>query len=518
MRSMGPADAGDARTGSPGWRRLSPWALVFIVASGLQRFVRENLYMFAGAGAGFAFIDWLGLRELVLFAVLVLLAAVLASLIYHRRFRFRLEADAVRVRSGLFQQSELRLRFARVMNVHLSQPFYFRPLGLVRFALETPGAAQSEVELPGISRAFAEEMRERILAMRDARGAIDGPARDGADCDRAAPAPSSETVGGETLYSARARDVVLHGLVSNQLWLVVGALFPVLGLFENFLDRLDAVDPEGIGRHLPEQLWLTLLLVLAGAFIIVAVVSMVVSGVRFAGFTLLREGQRLRTRAGLLDRREQAVPVAKLHAFDYVSTAIGRLLGRGYLIGRQAALADWEQPGRKSRFLVPGLSTHTGPPLLEVLASTRGVPPPLADVSPLFRRVWSWRLALLLVAVAFGLMLATGGSGWLFFVAGVPLVVALVHLRWRRWGWAFEHGQFRVRQGLFGYRLTVFEFERVQHVALRRSPLQRRRGLADLVLTLPHGPVSVPFLPFETAAALANRCVAGVETAAVHRV
>ncbi len=515
---MSPADADEVRTEGSGWRRLSPWALVFIVASGLQRFVRENLYMFAGAGAGFAFIDWLGLRELVLFAVLVLLAAVLASLIYHRRFRFRLEADAVRVRSGLFQQSELRLRFARVMNVHLSQPFYFRPLGLVRFALETPGAAQSEIELPGIPRALAEDMRERILAVRDAGGRLDGPARDHTDGDSAGSTSSSKAAQGETLYSARARDIVLHGLVSNQLWLVVGALFPVLGLFENFLDRLEAVDPEGLGRHLPEQLWLTLLLVLAGAFVIVAVLSMAVSGVRFAGFTLLREGQRLRTRAGLLDRREQAVPMTKLHAFDYASTAIGRLLGRGYLIGRQAALADWEQPGRQGRFLVPGLSTHTGPPLLEVLASTRGAPPPLAGVSPLFRRVWSLRLALLLVAAAVGLVLITGWSGWLYTVAGVPFVVALVHLRWRRWGWAFENGQCRVRQGLFGYRLTVFEFERVQHVALRRSPLQRRRGLADLVLTLPHGPVSVPFLPFETAVGLANRCVARVETAAVHRV
>ena len=513
---MDPADAGDAATEGSGWRRLSPWALVFIVASGLQRFVRENLYMFAGAGAGFAFIDWLGLRELVLFAVLLLLAAVLASLIYHRRFRFRLEADAVRVRSGLFQQSELRLRFARVMNVHLSQPFYFRPLGLVRFALETPGAAQSEVELPGIPRALAEAMRERILAGRDAGGAIGGPARD--DVDDTGARPSSGAVESETVYRARARDVLLHGLVSNQLWLVLGALFPVLGLFENFLDRLEAVDPEGLGRYLPEPLWLTLLVVLGGAFVIVALLSMVVSGVRFAGFTLLWEDQRLRTRAGLLDRREQAVPVAKLHAFDYVSTAIGMLLGRGYLIGRQAALAEWEQPGRQGRFLVPGLSTDTGPALLERLASTRGVPPPLVGVSPLFRRVWSWRLALLLVAPAAGLVLVTGWSGWLYAAAGAPLVVVLVHLRWRRWGWAFEDGQFRVRQGLFGYRLTVFEFERVQHVALRRSPLQRRRGLADLVLTLPHGPVSVPFLPFETAAGLANRCVARVETAAVHRV
>lgn len=138
-------------------------ALVFLIARAVQRFVRENLFLFVGAGAGVAFVERLGIRELLLFAAVVLAAVVVGAVIHHRRFRFRVEDDAVRVRRGVFEHKELRVRFSRVQNVQLGQPVYFRPFGLVQFSLETPGAAEREVELPGIPRRLAEEMRDRIL-------------------------------------------------------------------------------------------------------------------------------------------------------------------------------------------------------------------------------------------------------------------------------------------------------------------------------------------------------------------
>jgi len=48
------------------WQRLAPLALVFLLIGAVQKLIRENLFLFAGAGFGAAVFDWIGLRELVL--------------------------------------------------------------------------------------------------------------------------------------------------------------------------------------------------------------------------------------------------------------------------------------------------------------------------------------------------------------------------------------------------------------------------------------------------------------------
>ena len=58
------------------WYRLSGLALVFIILNGLQKQIRENLFLFAGAGAGAAFTDWLGLREFLLLILLLYAVAI----------------------------------------------------------------------------------------------------------------------------------------------------------------------------------------------------------------------------------------------------------------------------------------------------------------------------------------------------------------------------------------------------------------------------------------------------------
>lgn len=513
------------------WQRLSPWALVFIVVNGLIKTVRQNISVFLGAGAGFAFIGKLGMRELGLAALALLLIAIVAAMIYHRRFRFRLEDDAIRIRSGLLLQKELRIRFARVLNVNLSQPFYLRPLGLMRFSLDTAGAKQKEVELPGISSALAEQLRDRIAVVRE----------NSEEAAEIAADPSANTV----LYQARGRDLLLHGLASNQLWVIVGTFFGLIGFFEQRLGSWDFFDRAG-GR-LVDVFGGPVLAIAgfaAGFIVAVAMLSMLISWVRFGGYRLeLAEdgngGLRLLSRAGLLDRKERTLPVDKLHAFELVQTAIGRLLGRWYLVGRQAGTQNVGQTARDEQFLVPGLNGETARALLpliasEQLASEQGgeLFPEMQPILPLFKRVMAWRTVLLVALnagiLAVGLWLGDGAvrlmgtdqliSPWLLGALVCLCALAIIWQRWRRWGHACLDGRAWIRHGLIGQRITTFALDRVQQVQLRQSPAQHRNQAVNLVLVLPHGPVTVPFLSLESARPLVNEVLYRVETARVHRI
>ncbi len=496
-------------TAADGWQRLSPLALVFLVLSGLQRQVRENLFLFAGAGAGAAFTDWLGLRELVLIVSVFFLLSVLGAMIYHRRFRFRLDDDAVRVRRGLIERKEVRVRFDRVQNIQLGQPLYFRPFGLVRFSLQTPGAADKEVELPGIHRSLAETMRDRISAARSGTDFADDKL---ADSDAA---PAEDAI----LFRATPGRLFLHGLSSNQVWVIAGLFFYLAGnLLNRFEERLEGLFEEAAGNAealtLAAPDWLLGLSVVLALLLILFGLSGVLALVRFWGFELLESGDRLVASSGLFDRREQTVRQAKVTGLVLRQSAVGRLLGSWHVIVRQTRSSDLESDGRKNAFVLPGLAVgdleltrHLLPGLVR--------PTELHGVSPRFRRfAWS-RLLVVQLLVLVGLALLLGASHWALLLVAVlaALALPLLHLRFRHWGWARQGFRLWVRSGLLGHRLEGFDLRQVQQARITSSPSQRRHDLVSLELVLPHGAVAIPFLPGNAAARLANEALALAESA-----
>ena len=121
------------------WQRLSPWALVYLFLRGTVGIVRQNLPVLLGAGAGAAFLDAIGLREIFMLVGALLAISLLVSLLQHRRFKFRIDGDLLLVRKGIFEQSELKVRSAQIQQVLVEAPWHLRLFGLVRFSVDTPG-------------------------------------------------------------------------------------------------------------------------------------------------------------------------------------------------------------------------------------------------------------------------------------------------------------------------------------------------------------------------------------------
>jgi putative membrane protein len=137
----------------------------------------------------------------------------------------------------------------------------------------------------------------------------------------------------------------------------------------------------------------------------------------------------------------------------------------------------------------------------------------MAAIDPGFRRMLWQRLLLVWLLLMIPVVLTPDrGAGLLIPMAAVLVTaLALVHLRWRHWGWQLEGTLLWIRRGLFGQRLEVIELERVQQASLVESPWQRRHDLLTLELILPQGALTIPYLPADTAARLANRTLQAAE-------
>ena len=479
-----------------GWSRLSPWAMVFLFLRGLVRFLRENIPLLAGAGAGIAFVEAIGLREVVLGAAFLLTAGALLCLLYYRRFRYRVEDAVLLVQKGLVEHSELKVHADQIQQVMIEEPWNLRLFGLVRFSVDTPGGSATEVELPGITREAAEDLRRALDGAEEHAGMTE---------PEAGPAP---------LFRATTPALLLHGLASNYAWFALAAMAPFLNRIERLIrERWDDIELPAFLAELLERpllggasLLLILLVCLIGA-------SVVISVLRFYGFELYRSTGnahrevRFSQRSGLLSRKEQVLSARRLQVVEQVQSAIGRLLGRQHLVCRQIGSVQSEQDVSGQMFLVPALDAPTAASLLPEFWPGVATSATFQPVSRHYRRVIWLRLSLLTALIL----------GWIAFEqADVRLLLGIVpvlgvlwpiaHLRWRAVAWHEQDDYLQVRRGVLGRRISIFPRVSVQRAGLQQSWFQRRRGVATLHLTLASGPITIPYLP----AAVAWRLLADV--------
>ena len=500
------------------WRALPKSAVGALYINGIQRFVRENLIAFFGAGTGFAVSESLGWREFGLGAGLVLLVGMLIAVIYHRRFRYRVDEDSVRVRKGLFEQQEIKVRFERVQNVGFSQPFYLRPLGLIRVTLETPGAAQTEVSLPGIASREATALRDMVSGVAGCRVGDDG-LPDEKNPPESPNAPSAA-------FSATAADLFKYGLTSNQIWILLAVFSaPISNWIESRVGRwVDQLSAAGLDMEMLRAAPLLLALFVGVLIVSAALLLMALSGllaiVRFSGYRLVRETERFKSRFGLLDVREKSLRLAKLHAIETVQTAVGRILGQWHAVGHQTGAAQLEQATNNDRrFLIPGIDDDRLDSVVGMLRGRSWDAPDWKAIDPRFRTMLWSRISLVLVGIALLLwLLLPGHLAWppLAILGINMLILGIVHLHWRRWAYAFDKRRMRIRSGLVGRRIVEFDLARCQQAAITTSPYQRRHGLASLTIRLPHGEQAIPYLPRAAADEILNILLYRAESSVEH--
>ena len=149
-------------------------------------------------------------------------------------------------------------------------------------------------------------------------------------------------------------------------------------------------------------------------------------------------------------------------------------------------------------------------------------PPPREHLDPRARTLW--RISGLLGAVPMVLAAAAGAYGlirtglvatWLA-VASAAAVVAVSaagvwpypDLLWRHWRYEIGEAEVDLQHGWWTVTRTLIPMARIQHVDTRRGPLQRRFGLASVVLFTAAGASEIPALADAVADAARDRIAA----------
>src|SRR5918998_975753 len=430
-------------------RRLHPAEIVLAALENLREIlIAAVVGLFVGGGAG-------GMPPIA-GAVLALGGVAVATVIGYVRWQhttYSVAGEALHFRHGVISPDETSVPIGRIQAVDATQGPVQRLFGVQELHVQTAGGgSEGEIVLRAVSDAAASELR--ALA-----GLPDPVARD---------LPEWRLGAGALLVTA---------VTAPQL----GVILPLVGAFAAAGD--DVLFGGGEGEQLIDKLrddpglLLLVAIAVAGAALLLSFAGAIVT---FAGFSLVRDGDRLRIRRGLLARRAASVPLSRVHAVDVVEGVLRRPFGlasvrmetAGYR--SEAAAAQTLLPLGRVRD-VPRLLAEFVPALAEEAA--QAALPSLQPPPPRARRRYALPPAL--AGTALGAVLtAVVPAAW----PAVPLLALLGaadgFLRHRSAGWRDDGRRLIVRRRVVARRTLIARVDRLQEHGLRASPLQRRSGLA----------------------------------------
>lgn len=395
------------------------------------------------------------LERILFYGAAGVVVSTVSAFVRWQSTRWWVDESGVGLRRGVLFERQTTIPLDRVQAVDTVRGPVQRMFGVVEVRVQAAGGGRAaEVVLKALTPEDATALREQVArrgAPQDAEEAREQPA-----------------------WRLERGPLVLAALTSASL----GVLVPVVAGASQVID--DVLSPGAAERLLPDapqEVALLALAVLGVAWLL----SFLGTLVAFTGFEAVRDGDRLRIRRGIVERREASVPVERVHAVRIVESLLRQPLGMASVRLETAGYADEPATAQTLLPLVRRSEIEdvlgTLLPELAVAATPVLGPPPRA----LRRYLVAPVLVSAAVAAPVAALLAPTG---LVALALVPLAAGLGVARHRAAGWRVVDDLVVLRGRRLARTTTIARMRRLQLLRRTVTPLGRRARLATLGVAL----------------------------------
>jgi putative membrane protein len=480
------------------WQRLSPLSIIFFIGKTLSRLIKDALSGMAPLAVIIFNSDHkLWMVASILIGLLALL--IISSFLQYWFFKYKQQDQKVLINDGVFKKNHRVIQFDRIQNINILQPLYFRPFSLVTLQIETAGAKGNEADLAGISREFAEFLKNQVLLQQQLTN------NDPAD-------NQDQAENTQVIAQASLLDLMKYGVSSNGIFWFFIFLAPMLGLADDFLEKIFTKEDfvkmtEFVGGGTSGE-FIVLLGMLSITLLLMFCFSILGAILRYFRYQLTLdqlvsnpEKSTLKRSSGLLTSYEESLKLQKIQTLISQSNFIGRWLKVNNLILGQVSNSQNNAKNKKSLFVIPA---RTDSELADLQKVVFGDAPSEIQTKGINRRYIYKTIALKILMPSLlicSTIYFTGGPIWLL---ALPVLLSLLMLplvirRWKAYQYGMKDGYGQFQRGLFGFRHILFPLYKVQRAEVRQSPIQRRRNLATLKIYLASNRIQMQYIPFEEA-------------------
>nr|WP_275575575.1 PH domain-containing protein [Bifidobacterium aerophilum] len=272
---------------------------------------------------------------------------------------YRLGADSLEFRTGLFSRKRRTIGYATIHAIDIASPVYFQPFGVVRLTITAAGS-DADITLDAVPVALRLELESlrsashAVHADDDRCGVHDSadasvsraassassassatPATDAAATRTTAPAPEptptpapapapTSSDADHPVFRASMRDILLFAVTD------LGFLAAALAVYAAF-DKVGDLIPRAWMRTATQSVSaivahgvLSIMLLALGCMIALMIVSIVSALLRFYGFEVWRRNDDLVVVRGLFTRRTMTLPVSRIQTITIRQSLLRR--------------------------------------------------------------------------------------------------------------------------------------------------------------------------------------------------
>ena len=515
------------------WQRLSLISILYFTIRNFTNSAQVLIYTIPALAISFNIWDNLLSPEVLIGAGILFLSTSVSGVISFLMYKFRVHNQHVEIHHGVFQRRYTNLPLWRIQNVKIERPFYYRPFGYALVVLDTAGSGKEEAKIVAVPEDYAEALKKQVLyekALHD-EGDLDCLPNEDLSDEQSSSFPSPRTrakavdsshSNEEVLNRRSVKDIIIHGITNNRVWIILGAAAPfyddVFGLVSEWLADKGLQLNQLVGEQTVAwwQFGLYAFVILMMLMALVALLSVGGALFTFYGYTLSRTGDRYIRRSGLLNKLEVSMRASRIQMITAKQDWLDKILKRANLYFEQNSTAGQQMQELMSpnKLIVPSVTED------EAFALSQEVMPgcdlrgqDYQTISKRFITFWllaGWTLPFItfftIGAVSSHLDIMLGS---LVVFSAVSL---LLTLRWWRWGIAYDSKYVYIRRGRIGIDYQCFEPYKAQQVIVKQSVFMKRRKQATVKFVLASGAVTVPFLPEDYVNKLADSVLFEVES------
>ena len=515
------------------WQRLSLISILYFTIRNFTNSAQVLIYTIPALAISFNIWDNLLSPEVLIGAGILFLSTSVSGVISFLMYKFRVHNQHVEIHHGVFQRRYTNLPLWRIQNVKIERPFYYRPFGYALVVLDTAGSGKEEAKIVAVPEGYAEALKKQVLyekALHD-EGDLDCLPNEDLSDEQSSSFPTPRTrakavdsshSNEEVLNRRSVKDIIIHGITNNRVWIILGASAPfyddVFGLVSEWLADKGLQLNQLVGEQTVAwwQFGLYAFVILMMLMALVALLSVGGALFTFYGYTLSRTGDRYIRRSGLLNKLEVSMRASRIQMITAKQDWLDKILKRVNLYFEQNSTAGQQMQELMSpnKLIVPSVTED------EAFALSQEVMPgcdlrgqDYQTISKRFITFWllaGWTLPFItfftIGAVSSHLDIMLGS---LVVFSAVSL---LLTLRWWRWGIAYDSKYVYIRRGRIGIDYQCFEPYKAQQVIVKQSVFMKRRKQATVKFVLASGAVTVPFLPEDYVNKLADSVLFEVES------
>lgn len=407
------------------------------------------------------------------------------------------------IRAGATSRAARVIPIRDLEAIEIRQTGMHRRLGIAEVRLVTRNEGDDDVLLSFVGRAAADQLRRQLLQQNPALAVAEqAPAR----------------AAGMPLWSARLRDLVLHGITENRAGVILFIVYligqVVRGQSSTPVRPLEILLAALFGWN---TLAITLKIIIAVIvlFLVGFLFSTALTIAEFHPYRLYRKGREIRRRYGHLTGHEWTTTIDRIQALRIEAVPIRQWIGVWNI---EAITAGDPRTGRKGRSNPLLLLTRQR----ELADHCRLIYPDLNLDQVTLQRADRLCVRRWFVPYALPGLLAALLAGWLvhgsLYFAAPLWIFTIALIAWIRYqviGYAETPAHLIAQAGVWTRNRFVLPYHNIQYVELRESGAQRRLGLAGLVVGFAgsgkYAQATIPDIPRAEAAALRERLLNRVQ-------